>query len=211
MPLPPLTSPQLIPPRSSGPSDAPHSPSPRKSLPLLQDLHMPLTPILFPLTLPLLQDLLMPTSIDLTLNEDPVRGMVVQGITEYGADSADEILELLHRGETDQTVLFSPPYRFETAPYSSPSALNPPFLLPCLEETAPRVTPLSAHGRDALLRQSVSHGGANGCEPGVLSLTCGAAGDHRAVGGHRARYRQREGGQALDGRPGGVGAGEQDG
>jgi kinesin family member 18/19 len=35
-------------------------------------------------------------SVDLKLNEDPVRGMVVQGITEYGADSADEILELLH-------------------------------------------------------------------------------------------------------------------
>ena len=37
-----------------------------------------------------------PMSVDLKLNEDPVRAMVVQGITEYGADSADEILELLH-------------------------------------------------------------------------------------------------------------------
>ena len=45
----------------------------------------------------LIKDLLQPLSVDLKLNEDPVRGMVVQGITEYGADSADEILELLHR------------------------------------------------------------------------------------------------------------------
>ncbi|KAL1530516.1 hypothetical protein AB1Y20_001417 [Prymnesium parvum] len=51
-----------------------------------------------------IKDLLMPTSIDLQLNEDPVRGMVVQGITEYGADSADEILELLHRGNLYRTV-----------------------------------------------------------------------------------------------------------
>ena len=51
-----------------------------------------------------LQDLLMPTSVDLKLNEDPVRGMVVQGITEFGANSADEILELLHRGNLHRTV-----------------------------------------------------------------------------------------------------------
>ena len=51
-----------------------------------------------------IKDLLMPTSIDLPLHEDPVRGMVVQGITEYGADSADEILELLHRGNLYRTV-----------------------------------------------------------------------------------------------------------
>ena len=50
------------------------------------------------------QDLLMPTSVDLKLNEDPVRGMVVQGITEFGANSADEILELLHRGNLHRTV-----------------------------------------------------------------------------------------------------------
>ena len=29
-------------------------------------------------------DLLMPESVDLKLHEDPVRGMLVQGITEYG-------------------------------------------------------------------------------------------------------------------------------
>lgn len=46
----------------------------------------------------------MPSAIDLKLNEDPVRGMVVQGITEYGADSADEILELLHRGNLHRSV-----------------------------------------------------------------------------------------------------------
>ena len=51
-----------------------------------------------------IKDLLLPTSIDLQLHEDPVRGMVVQGITEYGADSADEILELLHRGNLYRTV-----------------------------------------------------------------------------------------------------------
>ena len=52
----------------------------------------------------LIKDLLMPSAVDLKLNEDPVRGMVVQGITEYGADSADEILELLHRGNLYRTV-----------------------------------------------------------------------------------------------------------
>ena len=52
----------------------------------------------------LIKDLLLPTSVDLKLNEDPVRGMVVQGITEYGANSADEILELLHRGNLHRTV-----------------------------------------------------------------------------------------------------------
>jgi hypothetical protein len=52
----------------------------------------------------LIKDLLQPTSIDLKLNEDPARGMVVQGITEYGADSADEILELLHRGNMHRAV-----------------------------------------------------------------------------------------------------------
>lgn len=52
----------------------------------------------------LIKDLLQPTSVDLKLNEDPVRGMVVQGITEYGADSADEILELLHRGNMHRAV-----------------------------------------------------------------------------------------------------------
>jgi len=52
----------------------------------------------------LIKDLLQPMSVDLKLNEDPVRGMVVQGITEYGADSADEILELLHRGNMHRAV-----------------------------------------------------------------------------------------------------------
>ena len=52
----------------------------------------------------LIKDLLQPTSVDLKLNEDPARGMVVQGITEYGADSADEILELLHRGNMHRAV-----------------------------------------------------------------------------------------------------------
>lgn len=51
-----------------------------------------------------INDLLQPSSTDLQLSEDPVRGMVVQGITEYGADSADEILELLHRGNLHRTV-----------------------------------------------------------------------------------------------------------
>merc|ERR1719379_709117 len=50
----------------------------------------------------LIKDLLQPTSVK--LNEDPARGMVVQGITEYGADSADEILELLHRGNMHRAV-----------------------------------------------------------------------------------------------------------
>jgi kinesin family protein 18/19 len=52
----------------------------------------------------LIKDLLLPSSVDLKLHEDPVRGMVVQGITEYGADSADEILELLHRGNLHRSV-----------------------------------------------------------------------------------------------------------
>jgi uncharacterized membrane protein YgcG len=52
----------------------------------------------------LIKDLLMPAAVDLKLNEDPARGMVVQGITEYGADSADEILELLHRGNMHRAV-----------------------------------------------------------------------------------------------------------
>ena len=51
-----------------------------------------------------INDLLQPSSTDLQLSEDPVRGMVVQGITEYGADSADEILELLHRGNLHRTA-----------------------------------------------------------------------------------------------------------
>ena len=47
-----------------------------------------------------IKDLLNPTdsSIGLPLNEDPVRGMVVAGITEYDATSASEILQLLHHG-----------------------------------------------------------------------------------------------------------------
>lgn len=52
----------------------------------------------------LIKDLLLPSSVDLKLHEDPVRGMVVQGITEYGADSANEILELLHRGNLHRSV-----------------------------------------------------------------------------------------------------------
>ena len=52
----------------------------------------------------LIKDLLQPDSGDLKLNEDPARGMVVQGITEFGADSADEILELLHRGNMHRAV-----------------------------------------------------------------------------------------------------------
>ena len=52
----------------------------------------------------LIKDLLQPTSVDLKLSEDPVRGMVVQGITEYGAETADEILELLHRGNLHRSV-----------------------------------------------------------------------------------------------------------
>ena len=52
----------------------------------------------------LIKDLLQPSHLDLKLNEDPVRGMVVQGITEYGADSAHEILELLHRGNMHRAV-----------------------------------------------------------------------------------------------------------
>ena len=30
--------------------------------------------------------------------------MVVQGVTEFGASTADEILELLHRGNLHRTV-----------------------------------------------------------------------------------------------------------
>ncbi|KAJ1633366.1 P-loop containing nucleoside triphosphate hydrolase protein [Pavlovales sp. CCMP2436] len=47
-----------------------------------------------------IKDLLNPTdsSIGLPLNEDPVRGMVVAGITEYDATSASEILGLLTQG-----------------------------------------------------------------------------------------------------------------
>ena len=46
----------------------------------------------------MIKDLLAPEGLDLKLNEDPIRGMVVQGVTEFGASTADEILELLHRG-----------------------------------------------------------------------------------------------------------------
>ena len=52
----------------------------------------------------MIKDLLAPEGIDLKLNEDPVRGMVVQGVTEFGASTADEILELLHRGNLHRTV-----------------------------------------------------------------------------------------------------------
>ena len=52
----------------------------------------------------MIKDLLSPEGIDLKLNEDPVRGMVVQGVTEFGASTADEILELLHRGNLHRTV-----------------------------------------------------------------------------------------------------------
>ena len=52
----------------------------------------------------MVKDLLEPTSLDLKLIEDPVRGMVVQGVTEFGASTADEILELLHRGNLHRTV-----------------------------------------------------------------------------------------------------------
>ena len=46
----------------------------------------------------MIKDLLAPEGLDLKLNEDPIRGMVVQGVTEFGASTSDEILELLHRG-----------------------------------------------------------------------------------------------------------------
>ena len=52
----------------------------------------------------MIKDLLSPEGVDLKLNEDPVRGMVVQGVTEFGASTADEILELLHRGNLHRTV-----------------------------------------------------------------------------------------------------------
>ena len=52
----------------------------------------------------LIKDLLQPSALDLKLNEDPVRGMVVQGITDYCVDSATEILELLHRGNLHRTT-----------------------------------------------------------------------------------------------------------
>ena len=89
---------------------SPHTLSPHLSLPA--PLSAPLSaPLPAQVTLSymeiyneLIKDLLQPTSVDLKLNEDPARGMVVQGITEYGADSADEILELLHRGNMHRAV-----------------------------------------------------------------------------------------------------------
>ncbi len=52
-----------------------------------------------------IRDLLNPENISLELREDPIKGMTVSGIFEVsGLSSAQELLDLLHKGNTNRTT-----------------------------------------------------------------------------------------------------------
>lgn len=50
------------------------------------------------------RDLLDPNTPNLEVREDPVKGVVVAGLTQYEAESCGDIMELLHAGNQNRTV-----------------------------------------------------------------------------------------------------------